>query len=64
MGSARVGSNPAAVAHTLLIGVVGNISACHADARGSIPRSGAPKKEEGVRVVHDTLAELVKAAAC
>ena len=23
-----------------LIGVVGNISACHADARGSIPRSG------------------------
>ena len=26
---------------TLLVGVVGNISACHADARGSIPRRGA-----------------------
>ena len=25
----------------LLVGVVGNISACHADARGSIPRRGA-----------------------
>ena len=24
-----------------LVGVVGNISACHADARGSIPRLGA-----------------------
>ena len=24
-----------------LVGVVGNISACHADARGSIPRRGA-----------------------
>ncbi len=23
-----------------LVGVVGNISACHADARGSIPRLG------------------------
>ena len=25
----------------ILVGVVGNISACHADARGSIPRRGA-----------------------
>ena len=25
----------------VLVGVVGNISACHADARGSIPRRGA-----------------------
>ena len=25
---------------TVLVGVVGNISACHADARGSIPRRG------------------------
>ena len=24
----------------ILVGVVGNISACHADARGSIPRLG------------------------
>ncbi len=39
-------------------GVVGNISACHADARGSIPRRGEKFK------MKDTLAELVKAAAC
>ena len=32
------GSNP--VVPLLLVGVVGNISACHADARGSIPRLG------------------------
>ena len=26
--------------NVILVGVVGNISACHADARGSIPRRG------------------------
>ena len=31
------GSNPVV---PFLVGVVGNISACHADARGSIPRLG------------------------
>ena len=35
-----VGSIPTEGA-PLLVGVVGNISACHADARGSIPRRGA-----------------------
>ena len=30
-----------AVRRVILVGVVGNISACHADARGSIPRRGA-----------------------
>ena len=29
------------VSTLVLVGVVGNISACHADARGSIPRRGA-----------------------
>jgi hypothetical protein len=29
------------VKRVILVGVVGNISACHADARGSIPRRGA-----------------------
>ena len=38
------GSNP--VVPLLLVGVVGNISACHADARGSIPRRGVKKLEE------------------
>ena len=36
---AVTGSNP--VVPSFLVGVVGNISACHADARGSIPRRGA-----------------------
>ena len=37
-----VGSIPTeGVQYPLLVGVVGNISACHADARGSIPRRGA-----------------------
>ena len=49
MGSARVGSNPSGVVHYIYIyiyiynirdGVVGNISPCHGDARGSIPRCG------------------------
>ena len=35
-----VGSIPTGGA-LILVGVVGNISACHADARGSIPRRGA-----------------------
>ena len=35
---AVTGSNP--VVSCFLVGVVGNISACHADARGSIPRLG------------------------
>ena len=35
---AVTGSNP--VVPYFLVGVVGNISACHADARGSIPRLG------------------------
>ena len=35
---AVTGSNP--VVPSFLVGVVGNISACHADARGSIPRLG------------------------
>ena len=35
---AVTGSNP--VVPLFLVGVVGNISACHADARGSIPRHG------------------------
>ena len=29
------------ILQVVLVGVVGNISACHADARGSIPRRGA-----------------------
>ena len=36
-------------------GVVGNISACHADARGSIPRRGDQKN-----FIHDTLAEWLR----
>ena len=36
---AVTGSNPV-VSCSFLVGVVGNISACHADARGSIPRLG------------------------
>ena len=36
---AVTGSTP--VVPLILVGVVGNISACHADARGSIPRRGA-----------------------
>ena len=32
----------------VLVGVVGNISACHADARGSIPRRGAFFTPEGL----------------
>ena len=39
-----VGLDTPAQSHTqpaILVGVVGNISACHADARGSIPRRGA-----------------------
>ena len=36
---AVTGSNPV-VSWSFLVGVVGNISACHADARGSIPRLG------------------------
>ena len=36
---AVTGSNPV-VSWFFLVGVVGNISACHADARGSIPRLG------------------------
>ena len=37
------GSNPVTsfVSPTIRHGVVGNISACHAEARGSIPRVGA-----------------------
>ena len=35
-------------------GVVGNISACHADARGSIPRRGVDP------ILGDTLAEWLR----
>lgn len=38
-------------------GVVGNISACHADARGSIPRRGVKNKKKSA---HDTLAEWLR----
>ncbi len=37
-------------------GVVGNISACHADARGSIPRRGGSMK----KILNDTLAEWLR----
>ena len=37
---AVTGSNPVVSCRRFLVGVVGNISACHADARGSIPRLG------------------------
>ena len=37
----RIRSYPLLLHHVVLVGVVGNISACHADARGSIPRRGA-----------------------
>ena len=40
-----------------LVGVVGNISACHADARGSIPRLGvflfADNVSSGIELTHD-----------
>ena len=39
-------------------GVVGNISACHADARGSIPRRGVPKNN--ICFCRDTLAEWLR----
>ena len=39
-------------------GVVGNISACHADARGSIPRRGAPYVH--IFNLNDTLAEWLR----
>ena len=53
-----------------LVGVVGNISACHADARGSIPRRGAflePSQLPGAGVdslgsVPSTCHTLVKAS--
>ena len=53
------GSNPVqgvfgtVTQHKILDGVVGNISACHADARGSIPR-------RGVNILYDTLAEWLR----
>ena len=44
-------------------GVVGNISACHADTRGSIPRVG-DNYNKMLLLLLDTLAELVKAVTC
>ena len=42
-------------------GVVGNISACHADARGSIPRRGGFMQ---LRSIRRHFGRVVKAAAC
>ena len=41
-------------------GVVGNISACHADARGSIPRRGAFTLLYALTYLQDTLAEWLR----
>ena len=41
-------------------GVVGNISACHADARGSIPRRGGLL----ILSMHTHTIHLILAAAC
>ena len=49
-------------------GVVGNISACHADARGSIPRVGAQKNKKKFLYIYYYIlrhfGRVVKAAAC
>ena len=41
-------------------GVVGNISACHADARGSIPRRGVNSQCIKKFYLNDTLAEWLR----
>ena len=50
--------------NTVRDGVVGNISACHADARGSIPRRGVNKKIKNIIYNMRHYGRVVKAAAC
>ena len=59
------GSNPVksvsfVVSKIIRDGVVGNISACHADARGSIPRRGVLYTHTYTHILYDTLAEWLR----